>query len=92
MKTYRYTNHTSAAQTWARIEPELRSLSREYGLKVERTGERQVRLTRSGVEVQATVTDTEVVVGVDLALALRIAFGGTIEAALDQKIPPLLEG
>ena len=92
MKEFRYPNQAGAAQAWARIEPELASLSREHGLKVERTGDRRVRLTRTGVDVQATVTDADVVVTVDLNFALRALVGGKIESALNEKIPPLLRG
>ena len=92
MKEYRFPNQVGAVQAWARLEPELGSLSQEYGLKVENTGDRKVRLTRSGVDVQAAVTDAEVVVTVDLNWALKVAVGGRIETALNEKIPPLLRG
>jgi hypothetical protein len=60
-------------------------------LTIEKVSPTSVRLKRTGVEVLATVNDTEVVVAVDLSFMLRL-FHGKIEKALNEKIPPLLRG
>ena len=92
MKEYRFPNQIGADKAWAKLVPELTGLAREYGLNVERAGDKQVRLTRAGVDVLATVTDPEVLVAVDLNWALKVAVGGRIESALNEKIPVLLRG
>lgn len=91
MKEYRFQNQVGAEEAWKRIEPQLGSLSREYGLTVEKMGPACVKLKRTGVEVLATITEKEVIVGVDLAFLLR-PVGGQIEKALNERIPLLIRG
>ena len=89
LETLRYKNGVGAEAAWSKLSSELDGLSQKYGLKVEHSGEKKVKLTRSGVDGMASVTDAEVVVQLRLSFVMRL-LEDRIISELNDRIPPFL--
>jgi hypothetical protein len=89
-KEYRFPSRIAADEAMKRLGPELERLVKKYELERQEVSAREVRLRRSGVDIVITASDAEVCAVVDLSWLVEGLARDRIEAALNEKVPPLL--
>lgn len=90
-KTYQFPHELGTSPAAERVRPFLQDLSRQFNLALDAGENGAFKLHRTGIAADVAITESEVLVSVDLNWFLEKTIRAQIEDGLHEKLVPLLK-